>query len=490
MCRYVLILLFLLVDTHCFAIRTLSGNRPKKTIITIQGDVNSGSNIAIRVTNNLFVALNKPLSNISSTEKYFTAVKSKNFHRFSWSDIPACRGFLFEQNESNFSKRKLDFPVLIMPGDSININVSSNSVQFSGVGSIRYRCLYSVDSIMKMRVINYPAVPSQLGLFFKQIDSVSLLCYRCLNRYKLLMSVRDYLLARSFILTVQEGKKYTALLLRGATGPDGNEEITKALNRYSNPFWNSEIKDDLMARPLVLHTADFMRFIVRQFKIDSCILQGKRYKNEDCIKYLSNLTYGNLREVLLVYFVDENLAHNKEGLPESVNIALQRRYFGNRLASRYFQDYVDKNSVGVLAYNFQLPDIDGKLVTLSGLKGKIVLIDTWYIGCGPCIRLQPTLDSIRSVFEDSNFVVVSVCLDYTGDQISDWRKAVESGKYTSGKNINLYAPGRNGIPPTIVNNYHIYGCPTLILIDREGRLTNAIDERVAAKIADRIRELM
>ena len=38
------------------------------------------------------------------------------------------------------------------------------------------------------------------------------------------------------------------------------------------------------------------------------------------------------------------------------------------------------NSVGNLAYDFSLPDLNGNTITLSGLSGRPVLLNFWYAG--------------------------------------------------------------------------------------------------------------
>ncbi len=50
-------------------------------------------------------------------------------------------------------------------------------------------------------------------------------------------------------------------------------------------------------------------------------------------------------------------------------------------------------------------DLKGKMVRLSDLKGKLVVINIWGIGCGPCIAEMPELNKLAAQFPDRDKVV-------------------------------------------------------------------------------------
>ena len=58
-----------------------------------------------------------------------------------------------------------------------------------------------------------------------------------------------------------------------------------------------------------------------------------------------------------------------------------------------------------------LKDLAGNTVTLSGLKGKVVLVNFWATWCAPCIEEMPELSEMAGEFSDKNIVFVGIAID-------------------------------------------------------------------------------
>ncbi len=111
------------------------------------------------------------------------------------------------------------------------------------------------------------------------------------------------------------------------------------------------------------------------------------------------------------------------------------------------------------APDFTLVDTQGKKVSLSQFKGKVVIIDFWATWCPPCRRGIPDLISIKKEFKNK-IVVIGVSLDV------ETKKDVVPFIKNYGINYPVvYATNQ------IVQDYgNIEAIPTSFIIDKNGKI--------------------
>ena len=121
--------------------------------------------------------------------------------------------------------------------------------------------------------------------------------------------------------------------------------------------------------------------------------------------------------------------------------------------------------VGMAAPDIALPGPDGKTRALSGLKGKVVLLDFWASWCGPCRRENPNVVQTYKKYRDRGFEVFSVSLDRP-DGKQNWVDAIAKDGLVWDNHVSDLQFW-NSAPAAV---YGVRSIPKTFLIGRDGKI--------------------
>ncbi|MEM1357505.1 MAG: TlpA disulfide reductase family protein [Bacteroidota bacterium] len=119
-------------------------------------------------------------------------------------------------------------------------------------------------------------------------------------------------------------------------------------------------------------------------------------------------------------------------------------------------------TIGAEAPDFTGLDPEGQEISLSDLRGKVVLIDFWASWCGPCRKENPNVVKMYAKYKDQGFEILGVSLDNTK---SRWLKAIEDDKLTW-----LHVSDLKGWRSAFAQQYGVSSIPQTILLDKAGNI--------------------
>lgn len=133
------------------------------------------------------------------------------------------------------------------------------------------------------------------------------------------------------------------------------------------------------------------------------------------------------------------------------------------IASCTKKDAISLAKVGSIAPGFTLQDINGKKVSLSDYRDKVVLVEFWATWCPPCRESTPELIAVHNNLKDKGFAILALSVDQGKD-----------AKIVVSEFVKEYS-----IPYIVLLSdrdtamkYGISGIPSSFLIDKTGRIVD------------------
>jgi thiol-disulfide isomerase/thioredoxin len=151
-------------------------------------------------------------------------------------------------------------------------------------------------------------------------------------------------------------------------------------------------------------------------------------------------------------------------LMRTIADSLSRSYPDNA----YVQEFeglvsgLEKLPPGAEAPSIALKSPEGKTISLSDFRGKVVLIDFWASWCNPCRRANPDLKRLYEKYRSQDFEIFGVSLD---DKADAWTEAISKDNLPWKHGSEL-----KGWESRCVTDYVLDAIPYSVLVDKDGKI--------------------
>ena len=115
---------------------------------------------------------------------------------------------------------------------------------------------------------------------------------------------------------------------------------------------------------------------------------------------------------------------------------------------------------GFLAPDFTLDSLDGNKVTLSELRGKVIVVNFWATWCLPCREETPALEKSYEQYKASGVIILGVNMT-NQDVVSEVESFVQEFRLT----YPILLDRDGSVSNTL---YQVRGLPTTFFVNREG----------------------
>jgi Peroxiredoxin len=155
-----------------------------------------------------------------------------------------------------------------------------------------------------------------------------------------------------------------------------------------------------------------------------------------------------------------------------------------------YKEMVNQIKANNLKEGNPAPDIEGRtpsgrIISLSDLKGKYVLLDFWASWCGPCRREMPYIkEALKISEENDNFRVLSYSID---SKEKDWVNCIESNNYKHKNWIHIST--LKGWNTEAAKLFNVSAVPYTVLLNPNGEVIafNIRGEEMVKKISNIIK---
>lgn len=118
--------------------------------------------------------------------------------------------------------------------------------------------------------------------------------------------------------------------------------------------------------------------------------------------------------------------------------------------------------MGVEFPDFEADDIDGKPLSISQFKNKVILVDFWASWCGPCVAEMPHVVAAYKKHHDQGFEIIGISLDNSREDFMNFMKK-------NGMTWRQYFDGK-GWQNELARKYAVNSIPATFLLGPDGKI--------------------
>lgn len=127
------------------------------------------------------------------------------------------------------------------------------------------------------------------------------------------------------------------------------------------------------------------------------------------------------------------------------------------------KDYKLAQSGQKVAPEIALKNPEGKVIRLSSLRGKVVLIDFWASWCGPCRKENPNVVNMYKKYKDRGFTIYSVSLDKDPEA---WKRAIKADGLAWPNHVSDLLEWKT----PLLQTYGFNSIPYTVLVGKDGKI--------------------
>lgn len=138
---------------------------------------------------------------------------------------------------------------------------------------------------------------------------------------------------------------------------------------------------------------------------------------------------------------------------------------------------------GFSAPDFTLDLLGGGQVTLSNLRGKVVMVNLWASWCPPCRAEMPAIETMYQAYKDKGLEVLAINTTYQDGE-------AEAAAFAQNYGLTFPIPlDRTG---AVSNRYLLRALPSTFFVDRQGVIRSVVigGPMSAAVIQSKVEELL